>query len=505
MPCRRPRVNAGNERRAPLVSDPERVVRLLRLLKRRRFSADRVYVRENGAEAGLEPIQSAAASVGATDVFVFRRVAADRYVHVGGLGRGAGWAGNIEISSDDADARRAIEARRLVRLETAEMANVLGPYYARSAAFVPVSDDVAVLFGTRDGGLVRDSDAALVAAAEAAAEEIELVSPAKRLADELEVLHAVDALTTTDATDVPGVMQHIVDCAAASLSCELGVLYLQERELVAVAQRGWSVETSQHALVETMREVMERKDGLPVCAQDTSTDPLPDPFVPKAGIRSHYLLAIGNPPIALLLLMHTDAHPRGFTMLCRELGLRLAERGEGMLRVALARELEERRVRAVAVANERLLELDRMKDDFVSLVTHELRTPLTSVHGYVDLLLEDEAGELTDQQRHFLGVVERNCDRLLRLVGDLLSISRANAEGLELELDDLDPGKLAADALEAVRPAANRKRITLELAAEPIQAVRGDRIRLGQLLDCSTASSARRSQLHAEYPVRGSG
>jgi PAS domain S-box-containing protein len=63
---------------------------------------------------------------------------------------------------------------------------------------------------------------------------------------------------------------------------------------------------------------------------------------------------------------------------------------------------------------------ERMKDQFVSLISHELRTPLTSILGYLELVLEDEDQPLTDEQRSYLTTVERNADRLLRLVGDLL-------------------------------------------------------------------------------------
>ena len=62
--------------------------------------------------------------------------------------------------------------------------------------------------------------------------------------------------------------------------------------------------------------------------------------------------------------------------------------------------------------NERLLELDAMKDQFVSSVSHELRTPLTSIVGYIELLLDGEVGELTEDQERFLEVIDRNCDRL---------------------------------------------------------------------------------------------
>src|ERR1039457_3391362 len=65
--------------------------------------------------------------------------------------------------------------------------------------------------------------------------------------------------------------------------------------------------------------------------------------------------------------------------------------------------------------NERLRELDALKDEFIALVSHELRTPLTSIIGYVKLLRDDRASGLDAE--HFSEVIERNAERLLRLVG----------------------------------------------------------------------------------------
>jgi PAS domain S-box-containing protein len=133
--------------------------------------------------------------------------------------------------------------------------------------------------------------------------------------------------------------------------------------------------------------------------------------------------------------------------------------------------------------NERLLELDRLKDEFVALVSHELRTPLTSIRGYLELLLEGEAGELTDEQRQFLGVVERNAHRLLALVGDLLFLAQVEAGKLSLEIGAVDLSAVAAECVETSRPLADDKGLTLTLAASPVGLIAGDRARLTQLLD----------------------
>jgi signal transduction histidine kinase len=133
--------------------------------------------------------------------------------------------------------------------------------------------------------------------------------------------------------------------------------------------------------------------------------------------------------------------------------------------------------------NERLRELDRLKDEFVALVSHELRTPLTSIRGYLELVLDGEAGDLTDDQREFLGIVERNAHRLLALVGDLLFLAQVEAGKLSLELGAVDLSSLAAETVETARPLAEEKGVTLTLASGPLPLLAADRIRLAQLLD----------------------
>jgi PAS domain S-box-containing protein len=143
----------------------------------------------------------------------------------------------------------------------------------------------------------------------------------------------------------------------------------------------------------------------------------------------------------------------------------------------------ERLLLELADQNERLRELDRLKDEFVALVSHELRTPLTSIRGYLELVLEEEAGSLTEEQRQFLGVVERNAHRLLALVGDLLFLAQVEAGKLSLDVGAVDLSAIAAESVETARPLAEEKEITLTLATGPLALIGGDHARLAQLLD----------------------
>jgi signal transduction histidine kinase/CHASE3 domain sensor protein len=126
-------------------------------------------------------------------------------------------------------------------------------------------------------------------------------------------------------------------------------------------------------------------------------------------------------------------------------------------------------------------ESERVKDEFVATVSHELRTPLTSIVGYAEVLLDSE--ELPDEQREFLQVINRNAQRLHRLVGDLLFFAQVESGKLTLESESVELRALARRALEAARPSAEAAGIALQLdAPEPVE-IRGDRARLEQLLD----------------------
>jgi signal transduction histidine kinase len=138
---------------------------------------------------------------------------------------------------------------------------------------------------------------------------------------------------------------------------------------------------------------------------------------------------------------------------------------------------------AMAIQNERLRELDSMKDEFVSTVSHELRTPLTSMHGSLELLLEGDVGPVSERQRHFLKVIDRNSRRLLRLVDDLLFVASSGAGKLALDLREADLNQIVGDRVELLRPSAVAKSLELVVDAEPLPAITADPERLAQLID----------------------
>lgn len=123
-------------------------------------------------------------------------------------------------------------------------------------------------------------------------------------------------------------------------------------------------------------------------------------------------------------------------------------------------------------------EVDHMKSEFVSLVSHELRTPLTSIKGYIDLLLDGDAGELTEEQQEYLGIVKNNADRLIALINDLLDVSRIDAGKIDLQRSPLDLARLIHVVADSLRPSIEAKgqHLTLDLTGghEPLLGGRDD-------------------------------
>ncbi len=136
--------------------------------------------------------------------------------------------------------------------------------------------------------------------------------------------------------------------------------------------------------------------------------------------------------------------------------------------ISSARDLsgEKRVARLREDALESAREFDQARTDFVARVSHELRSPLTAVLGYVELLTDEDAHPLDDEQRSMLGVIERNGRRLLSLVEDLLTMSRVGAGTLELHREPVSAASLVEHALEGFMPQITKRQLTSDVAVD---------------------------------------
>jgi signal transduction histidine kinase len=131
-----------------------------------------------------------------------------------------------------------------------------------------------------------------------------------------------------------------------------------------------------------------------------------------------------------------------------------------------------------ALANARLREVNRRKDEMIAVVSHDLCSPLTGFRMVVDLL-RDRNEKPTDE---LLGIMDDSATRMVSMVRGLLDISKLQADKIELELEDVLASEVIRQAMEPLAINANAKRITLQLHLSPGEPMlRADRLRLSQI------------------------
>ena len=168
--------------------------------------------------------------------------------------------------------------------------------------------------------------------------------------------------------------------------------------------------------------------------------------------------------------------------------------GDARRRTTLLQEQTDWLTRAsaqLAAQNERLLELDRLKDEFVATASHELRTPLTSLSGYLEMSLDPAEGPLSPTRESHLRIVQRNANRLTALVDQLLFLARADSHPLELDRHPVDLEGVLNEAVETARPAASAKNISLVVTGDPLPDVAADRPQLLRVVDNLVANAVK--------------
>src|SRR5579863_497080 len=161
----------------------------------------------------------------------------------------------------------------------------------------------------------------------------------------------------------------------------------------------------------------------------------------------------------------------------------------------------ERSNRALGQMNLDLQQLDRVKSDLLANVSHELRTPLTAIQGYNEALGEGLLGDVNEQQRGALNVVQRNIHRLMGMIEQLLGFSRLESGRVRLERTAFDLGEVAAHVVAGVR-ASRGPDLNLQLEAVPgLPQVWGDPSRISQVIENLATNAAKFTPLGNEIKV----
>ena len=135
-----------------------------------------------------------------------------------------------------------------------------------------------------------------------------------------------------------------------------------------------------------------------------------------------------------------------------------------------------------AILYERTKELDRLKSEFVAVVSHEVRTPLTSIKGSLELLGDDRFHKLPPPQRELLGICQANTERLITLINDILDFSKLESSKLSLNIERVEIGHVLTEVTENIRSLAASKGIEIEVKVDPSSgSVEADPMRIGQV------------------------
>jgi len=131
----------------------------------------------------------------------------------------------------------------------------------------------------------------------------------------------------------------------------------------------------------------------------------------------------------------------------------------------------------------RFKNLDRMKSEFIATVSHELRTPLTSINMAVDILSQEVLGNVNESQKDMLATAKDDCERLTKLVKELLDLSRLESGKYELKRESINLRSVVEEALKPLRLQFREKRIRLETdIAQDTPEVPGDHQQLSWVI-----------------------
>jgi PAS domain S-box-containing protein len=188
-----------------------------------------------------------------------------------------------------------------------------------------------------------------------------------------------------------------------------------------------------------------------------------------------------------------------------ELTLQVPEERIFQTQTAMMRDEAQEIIGAVVIFNDitEIRSVERMKTAFVSTVSHELRTPLTSIKGFISTLLSDTEGYYDKEtQREFYQIIDQECDRLTRLISDLLNVSRIEAgRALDLNLQPMDFGALVAKVISVQSSYVTEHKLVKEVDSG-LPTIIGDEDKVDQVLTNLVNNAIKYSPKGGEIKVK---
>ncbi len=146
--------------------------------------------------------------------------------------------------------------------------------------------------------------------------------------------------------------------------------------------------------------------------------------------------------------------------------------------------------------------IDQMKSEFISIASHELRTPMTSIKGSVDLILSGCTGEVSAETLELLEVAHSACDRMIRLMDDILDLSKIEAGQIKLRLAPIDLAEAVEHSLRSLKSLADQDEISLKIERpQNLPWVEADRDRIEQVITNLVSNAIKFSPAKGEVGI----
>ena len=271
---------------------------------------------------------------------------------------------------------------------------------------------------------------------------------------ELGVFHSA-VLAGVAARDLDSALQSMADSIAGDLGFEVcGIVLLEDGQLVTRGAHGLPDWVREPFPIGTGVSGRVAQTGRPILISDVTKDSAYLEVDPETRAEAAAPLIVGGEVIGVL---NVESHtPFADPEAAMDLVSRLADQ------IALVVHREQLRARQRQTL-ERLRELDNLKSEFVAITSHELRTPLTSVRGFAKTLNRNLKRLHPDQVREFLTIIEKQSDRLTRLVDDLLLVSRIEAGRFIIAPEPIECQTFCADLLESFSEDGARLRLEVHV------------------------------------------
>lgn len=274
-------------------------------------------------------------------------------------------------------------------------------------------------------------------------------------------------------TDLKGLLRQAAEEIASTLKAEYSLFYVyDDARHVLIGTHG----SHQHMLVRDARLIGDAvaRHGGGVIMADLADDELHDMLVSRGASIVLPLYRGGDNMTGYLLLgdhrssAYSIRDTRALETVADELALAI----QNALSVQEVKELNatlqeriDEATKELRASNSKLQKLDQAKDEFVSMASHQLRTPLTSVKGYISMVLEGDAGEITPMQDKLLSEAFASSERMVHLINDFLNVSRLQTGRFMLDARPTDLAKVVGQEVDSLRSTAQARSLTLQYRA----------------------------------------